>query len=916
MKRLLAALLLQLSGTLQLSSSEAPAGRRLHGSSESACGDGAHVEGVLRCTHGQNCSALLQAAIDAAAAENGAGTLCIGGTWPVQPIALRSNLRLHLTSDATIIAQRGAFHGGADHLIDVLGVQNVSIVGSVGGGSRLVMRKSDYVDTTLYSHSEGRHALYIMESRHVRVSDLEIMEPGGDSVYLGGSIGGGPATDVELLRVVSRNAYRNGLSITGARDVVVRSCSFLNTSGTPPEAGIDIEPNEPSNWIHNISFFDLQSRWNRGSGLSLALGKLSCEAIKRPCHHPAECVCPKDPPSVTVTVDGAQIQGVSEMGLNASALVQGLDFNIGILIAASPFANTSHGGFNFSNVSVNETVQPGLEFENKPALGLPVRFTDCSWSHVATAKTVRWGGQNVPLLLHQSQYGAIGGITFEQCAVNDGAMHRPWLKCDSCGSRGHALEIEGHVTVTNSAGCTTGNIPTGKLTTTCDRDEHAEDLRHELELTPRISLGTNDQRLQNVAVVAGSCSNASSWGAVGDGVHNDTAALQAAIDACSSRQEQLVLVSGTFRITPLTLRSNLHLTIADGVILRADDNISTWPQKHGSKSNEWRSIIQGDGIQNCTIDGGGLIDGQGKPWWDMALAGLKNKTGALDGARPRMVVCEDCRDFTLRGVTLLNSPCFHYFASGANCVVTDITIQSPSGAHDSPLGWVAPNTDGIDIACNGGYVARNRVVNGDDSLCVKSPGSNILFEDNYIEQGNGIVIGTSDNVDIHNITYRNTTANRTAYGAHIKYACCSNPSVKDCHLRHRSRVCVPLLSVILLAGRFKFDQVGSVSRVVFENITVIDPYRYVIGIDQDDQTVSEPTHPQPLKSIVEGPLANVSISDVTFRNIRTDGQVKQAGVFVCDFRRHGAEDGPKGPPCIYSDEQSADTHSHHHYTIY
>ena len=149
---------------------------------------------------------------------------------------------------------------------------------------------------------------------------------------------------------------------------------------------------------------------------------------------------------------------------------------------------------------------------------------------------------------------------------------------------------------------------------------------------------------------------------------------------------------------------------------------------------------------------------------------------------------------------------------------------------------------------------------------------------------------------------------------------------------------MPLLSVILFAGRFKFDQVGSVSRVVFENITVIDPYRYVIGIDQDDQTVSEPTHPQPLKSIVEGPLAdqtvsepthpqplksivegplaNVSISDVTFRNIRTDGQVKQAGVFVCDFRRHGAEDGPKGPPCIYSDEQSADTHSHNHYTIY
>ena len=118
------------------------------------------------------------------------------------------------------------------------------------------------------------------------------------------------------------------------------------------------------------------------------------------------------------------------------------------------------------------------------------------------------------------------------------------------------------------------------------------------------------------------------------------------------------------------------------------------------------------------------------------------------------------------------------------------------------------------------------------------------------------------------------------------------------------------MSLILNDGRFKFDQVGSVSRVVFDNITVIDPYRYVIGIDQDDQTVSEPTPTQPLESIVEEPLANVSISDVTFKNIRTDGQVKEAGVFVCDFLKHGAEDGPKGPPCIYSDAQPVDTHLH------
>ena len=75
----------------------------------------------------------------------------------------------------------------------------------------------------------------------------------------------------------------------------------------------------------------------------------------------------------------------------------------------------------------------------------------------------------VPLLLHQSQYGAIGGITFDQCFVNDGAMRRPWLKCDSCSSRGHALDIKGHVIVTNSEGCTTRDIPTGMLVATCNQ---------------------------------------------------------------------------------------------------------------------------------------------------------------------------------------------------------------------------------------------------------------------------------------------------------------------------------------------------------------------------------------------------------------------------------------------------------------
>ena len=46
------------------------------------------------------------------------------------------------------------------------------------------------------------------------------------------------------------------------------------------------------------------------------------------------------------------------------------------------------------------------------------------------------------------------------------------------------------------------------------------------------------------------------------------------------------------------------------------------------------------------------------------------------------------------------------------------------------------------------------------------------------------------------------------------------------------------------------------------------------------------------------PMANVSIDEITYRNIRTaGGKVFSAGHFQCDVEKHGHEDGLKGPPC-------------------
>ncbi len=393
---------------------------------------------------------------------------------------------------------------------------------------------------------------------------------------------------------------------------------------------------------------------------------------------------------------------------------------------------------------------------------------------------------------------------------------------------------------------------------------------------------------------SGDCSDVTTFGARGDFVTNDTTAIQLAIDTCALRKQTLVIGAdvGTaaasadsgggrvYRISALDLRSNLHMTLKEGAILRADNDTTLWPKRSSGDASTLapcRNIISGDSVRNITIDGGGLIDGQGQAWWDLAHRMLRRIPPVkTDGLRPRMMACEDCTDFTVRDVRMLNSPSFHLFISGVNCEVTGISIQSPKYG-------LAPNTDGIDVACDGAYIARNHVVNGDDSLCVKSPGSNILFEHNYAEQGNGIVIGTSSHAQISNITYRNCVSNRTAYGMHIK---------------------------------FKDNQTGSVKGVLYENLTVIQPYRYVMGINQNDQgrrrRLLAQQH-QPGVSTQNGSaedaesrsdsayhlMANVSVNDITYRNIRTVGGLAlSAGHFQCDVTKHGHEDGVKGPPCI------------------
>lgn len=135
-------------------------------------------------------------------------------------------------------------------------------------------------------------------------------------------------------------------------------------------------------------------------------------------------------------------------------------------------SNVSAGVVTMTNVSVSDTVQPGFEVENKLVTDMAVKLKQCSFINVATAPSLRWGGTNIPMLLHQSSVGDVGGFTFEECVVVD-TVKRPFLSCDSCETRGAAADVSGSIAVSNPHGCTTllgDNAKNVTLDVTCNKN--------------------------------------------------------------------------------------------------------------------------------------------------------------------------------------------------------------------------------------------------------------------------------------------------------------------------------------------------------------------------------------------------------------------------------------------------------------
>lgn len=216
--------------------------------------------------------------------------------------------------------------------------------------------------------------------------------------------------------------------------------------------------------------------------------------------------------------------------------------------------------------------------------------------------------------------------------------------------------------------------------------------------------------------------NVRDYGAAGDGVTDDTEAVQKAIDAGG----QVYFPGGNYRTGTLYLKSDGGLTLAWNAEIIGSDNIADYnapdfcPQNFTCPSEKANGahLITAVEQNNITLNGFGTINGNRHAFFDW------DKVGALrnfNSTRPsQMIFICECENVGVDDVTLINSPYWTCFFFGCVDVKADgVTVKNfPREA------W---NGDGIGMDCvKNGSVTNCTIFASDDCVTVRAAQINHL----------------------------------------------------------------------------------------------------------------------------------------------------------------------------------------------
>jgi len=387
------------------------------------------------------------------------------------------------------------------------------------------------------------------------------------------------------------------------------------------------------------------------------------------------------------------------------------------------------------------------------------------------------------------------------------------------------------------------------------------------------------------------------FGAISDGITNNTEAFTKAISRCSQEGGGKVLVpSGRFLTGPIKLEDNVNLHLEKDSEILFSKNLEDYPLVHtsfeGTELMNFSPLIYAYRKKDIAITGKGILNGQGsnENWWawcgkdvygwkegdpkqhtslEKLKAGMSEKGvpveerifGKGEFLRPSFIEPFECKNVLIQGIKIINAPFWviHPMKS-ANITVDGVTVESHG-----------PNNDGCDPEYSKNVIIKNCIFNtGDDCIAIKSgrnedgrrvgiASENIVVQNcKMIDGHGGVVIGSEISAGVRNVFVENCEMDSPNLDRAIRIKTNSKRggTVKNVYVRNLDvgQVKEAVLKINLFYGIYGVQEgefIPEVKNIHLESVRVKNGGKYGILA----------------KGYAEKPIKNVTFKDVIIKKV-------------------------------------------------
>ncbi len=240
------------------------------------------------------------------------------------------------------------------------------------------------------------------------------------------------------------------------------------------------------------------------------------------------------------------------------------------------------------------------------------------------------------------------------------------------------------------------------------------------------------------------------YGATGNGITLDTAALQYAIDtAAQAGGGTVYFPAGTFRSGTLQLKTNICVELGPGCKLVGSTDLADYDPKK-------THLLFAEDAQNISLVGPGTIDGQGPRFWDNGrLEKWLKGEGELRRTK-EMIRFDRCTGIRLEQIQVRDGAFWNIAMGHCREIVID-GIRIRTGVYEND----GPNTDGINLwHCQRVAISNCDIVTGDDCIVVLGDSRDVTIQNCQLQTSETALMISG----VRNLTFSNSTIHDSGCG--------------------------------------------------------------------------------------------------------------------------------------------------------